>query len=300
MKKLFISVIIVVSIFFFNIMPITVSASLDPSCYSEEGKIYTFSTWDRIDNVFNAEIWHIDNIIPKIAVYGVDSKKVDGTVTYPNYNDMKLGNFDLQWVFTPSQDRYESKSGIFHLFLIKEDSYDKNIGGIIDEIVSVEDTTTSLTATSLSLADNTTYAININNKVDGVTYSFISSNESIASVNQKSGIVKAKKHGKATITCKGSDGNKFTTSVIVGVNEDMPTLSETELSLSIGDKFDIDVYNKVKGSKVKFTSSNTKIVKVKSSNGITTAIGNGEAVITCTITNGTNVVVLRCDVEVSD
>jgi uncharacterized protein YjdB len=74
-------------------------------------------------------------------------------------------------------------------------------------------------------------------------------------------------------------------------------LSDTELNLEVGDIYKIDVENKVSGSKVKFKSSNKTIIKVYSSGKIK-ALSAGECIITCTISNGTNVSVLKCNITV--
>lgn len=77
-------------------------------------------------------------------------------------------------------------------------------------------------------------------------------------------------------------------------------LSATKLSLNIDEKYNINLINKIAGSKYKWTTSNKKIVTVKN-NGVVTASSSGTATITCIITtpkNGTKT--LTCKITVKD
>ena len=58
--------------------------------------------------------------------------------------------------------------------------------------------------------------------------------------------------------------------------------------------------NKIAKSKYRWVSSDRNIVKVNSSNGKVTAVGIGEAYVTCTITADKQVIVLRCDINVTN
>lgn len=173
--------------------------------------------------------------------------------------------------------------------------------------IELEDSATmpTLTTTKVILNNLTVYDINLDNKVSGSTYLWSSSDESIVEVNPKSGLIKAKKEGTAVITCEIAlpDGAKQTLSSVVnvGYDENAPTLTETVLDLEVGDKFDINLENKIAKSKYRWVSSDRSVVKVNSSNGKVTAVGPGEAYVTCTITTpDRQVIVLMCDITVTE
>lgn len=159
-----------------------------------------------------------------------------------------------------------------------------------DEPAAIEEAYSplSLTATTLILDKDTIYDINIDNKVKGSSYLWTSSNPKVAKVDKKSGLVTAIKNGNTKITCTITLPDKtqtqLYTDVTVGLDEDTPVLSETDLTLDIGEKFDIDVQNKISKSKYSFKSDDKTVAKVNSSNGIVTALKQGICNITCTIT----------------
>lgn len=77
-------------------------------------------------------------------------------------------------------------------------------------------------------------------------------------------------------------------------------LTATKLTLNIDERYNINVKNKITGSKYKWTTSNKNIVTVKS-NGIVIAKSSGTATIKCTITTPTNEVkTLTCNVTVKE
>lgn len=61
-------------------------------------------------------------------------------------------------------------------------------------------------------------------------------------------------------------------------------LTRKELVMISEEKFDINIKNKVKGSKYKWTSSNTKVASVNSKNGLVTANRKGKSTVSCVIT----------------
>lgn len=234
--------------------------------------------------------------LPQIRIT-INEAEVEGTFTYPNYNNTRLGLWDLEWVFTPADDRYEPVTGTIKVNVRPRDVED------IEEID--EPTTPSLTATRVMLNAYMSYDINLNNKITGSKYKWVSSNPEIAKVNEKNGLVTAISEGEAVITCEITlpDGTMQTLKsiVTVGYDENAPVLSETELELEIGDKFTITVENLTKGSKVSWKSSDKSVVKISSTKGKITAVGPGQAYITCTITTpDRQVIVLRCDISVTE
>lgn len=164
-------------------------------------------------------------------------------------------------------------------------------------------TSPSLTATTVTLNTLTTYDINLDNKISGSSYRWTSSNPGVAKVNAKNGLVTAVSEGEALITCEvtlpDNTIQELQSLVIVGYDENAPVLTETVLDLEVGDKFDINLENKIAKSKYRWVSSDRSVVKVNSSNGIVTAMGPGQAYVTCTITTpDKQIIVLRCDINV--
>lgn len=177
--------------------------------------------------------------------------------------------------------------------------------GEIIGVASDEPTTPSLTATTVQLETRTAYDINLNDKIAGSTYLWTSSNPEIVEVNSANGKIRAISEGTAVITCEitlpSGEVIILQSVVTVGYDENAPMLTETILDLEVGDKFDINIENKIAKSKYRWVSSDRSIVKVNSSNGKVTAIGPGEAYVTCTITTpDRQVIVLRCDISVTE
>ncbi|QHQ61396.1 hypothetical protein Ana3638_11940 [Anaerocolumna sedimenticola] len=161
----------------------------------------------------------------------------------------------------------------------------------------------SLTASSIALDKSSTYDININDKVSG-TYAWTSSNPKVAKVNSKNGFVTAVSDGTAKITCKitASDGQVYTlvSTVTVGVDDNLPILTDDVIDLNAGNQYDLGVENQIAGSKYRYRSSNRSIATVNVANGIITAKGVGKANVYCTITTpDKQVIVLKCEVNVN-
>lgn len=172
-----------------------------------------------------------------------------------------------------------------------------------DTTTSDDESPISLTATTLTLSDDTQYDININNKPINVkSYSWKSSNSKVATVN-KSGVVTGKGNGSAKITCEiTTSDNKsetLTAKVIIGSDIDNPiSLSDNNIDLDVGDKYSLTVENSIKGANVKFTSSDNSVAKVKTTSGVVTGLSKGDCNILCTIKKGSTVYVLKCDCNV--
>jgi hypothetical protein len=280
---------------------------LSEDSYTQDGKIKTTSLheiYGNTDTVYNSEIDKVDQAIsklPKLTFSGADDKTVTGTVTYTNQNEIKLGDFDLQWTFTPDDPKYEAHTGAFQFYIWPTETEEQK--GKLPDPEPEQPTTPSLTATTVRLTTLTAYDINLDNKVSGSLYSWTSSDTSVVDVS-KGGLLKAKKEGAATITCDivYPDGGQSSLSslVAVGFDENAPLLTETSLDLETGDVFDINLENKVAKSKYRWVSSDKSIVKVSSPSGKVTAMSEGEAYVTCTITTPEKqVIVLRCDISVT-
>lgn len=278
--------------------------------YTDDGKIKVYCLFERNypDIQLVMELPKINISLPTLEFIGADDKFVNGSITYPNIDAITAGEFNLQYVFVPNDDKYETLTGYLKYYVYPEDS-EKSKGKIehdAEEILD-EPTTPSLTATTVQLTSlASSFDININNKpIESVTYEWTSSDADIVEVNKKNGLIKAKKEGKAIITCEITypdfTTQTLTSVVIVGYDENSPVLSENELELEVGDKFTINVENLDKGSKVSWKSSNKNIVKVSSTKGKVTAVGTGEAYVTCTITSpDKQVIVLRTNISVTE
>ena len=281
---------------------------LSEDSYTQDGKIKITSLLERYgnpDTIFNSEIEKFDqsiSLLPGLIFGGADDRTVTGTVTYPNRKDVKMGNFDLQWLFTPDDPKYETRSGVFHFYIWPPDTEEQK--GKLPESKPDEPTVPSLTATTVLLNKATSYDINLNNKVSGSSYSWTSSNESVATVDKK-GMVRAKKEGKTTISCKitlpDASTQTLVSEVIVGYDDNAPLLTDTDIDLSIGDTFDINVENTIAKSKYRWATSNKSILKVNAANGKVAAISAGRVYVTCTITTpDRQIIVLRCDITVTE
>mgnify|MGYP001003474720 CR=1 FL=1 len=300
MKKLaFVSLVLV-----FFLLPFQTVYAKDINNNNEKISVVPFGYERFKDNIITVTIDDIENKLPKLTFIGSDHEMVDGIMTYPNITDKAIGNFDLRWIFTPSNDKYSIATGFFHLYIYPEDS-DISKGKIPEpETVDVP-TTPSLTATTVQLGAKTSYDINLNDKVSGCSYLWSSSDTDVVTVNSKNGLLKAVSEGTATITCKITypDETKQTLKslVTVGYDDNAPVLTETELDLNPDDVFDINLENKVAKSKYRWVSSDKTVVVVNSSNGIVTAKSIGTAFVTCTITTPENqVIVLQCSISVTE
>ncbi len=231
--------------------------------------------------------------LPPLYVYDEYWRPVSGKFTYPNYDNTRVGVWDLEWVFTPDDPSFETLTGT-----IKLDVRPK------DPVESDEPTSPSLTATTVLLTSDTAYDINLNNKIAGSAYRWTSSDTKVAKVNSKNGLVTAVSEGTATITCEIAqpDGKsqKLQSIVTVGYDDNAPILSDTAIDLEKGDKYTIKVENTLTKSNIRFATSNKSVVKVGTASGKVTAVSAGDAYITCTITAGGQVIVLRCDVTVTE
>jgi len=287
--------LLVVTIIIVFLIPLTASAAVERKI-DKNGEPYTLrisAPPESEEGISMLQYGDIIGELPGIEVR-INGQPAKGTFTYPNYDNSRLGIWDLEWVFTPEDDRYEPVTGTIKVNVRPREPEE------IDE-----PTPPSLTATTVTLSTLTEYDINLDNKVSGSKYKWTSSNPDVAKVNAKNGLVTAVSEGTAVITCEITlpDGTVQTLQSIVNVghDENAPTLTETVLDLEVGDKFDINLENKIAKSKYRWVSSDRSIVKVNSSNGKVTAVGPGEAYVTCTITTpDRQVIVLRCDITVTE
>lgn len=134
------------------------------------------------------------------------------------------------------------------------------------------------------------YKLNPEDTTDDKTVTFVSSDESVASVETDTGKVTALKAGTTTITLKGA--NNVTTEVVVNVAE-IPInelhISEVNKTLEIGENLQLSVIvnpeNTTDDKSITWKSSDKKVASVDA-NGLVTAVKGGKAIITATSSNG--------------
>lgn len=276
--------------------------TIEPLKYNTEGKLESIKLSVKADFYRQFEsVNFYNNIGNKLSIdYNkatIDTSNIqliDGTYIIPYtvyFNNMNI----------KKENVYNTVTGTFDVVIESPQLFYSSKNNKESE----ETITPSLNATKVVLDTNTTFDVNLNNKISGSTYLWKTADADIVEVNSKNGKLKPISKGKSTITCEITlpDGNKdiLESEVIVGYDENTPMLTDTILDLEVGDKFKINLENKTANSEYKWTSSNRDIVKVNSSNGRVTAIGIGEAYIICTINMPDNkVIILRCDVNVTD
>lgn len=238
-----------------------------------------------------------EEIIPKMIFIGQDGVELTGKFSIPDWDSSKEGLYEFNWIFEPDDSSYETKTGIVKVKFYKAVNWEE-----FEKEQNSIPTPPSLTATKIILAKNAFYDINIDNKIKGASYSWSSSDENVAKVNAKNGLVTAISEGSTVITCKITipDGTtqELTSIVYVEYDDNAVVLSDSELNLEIGEKYTLKAENVPVNAKIKFTSSDKSIIKVGTINGKITALKEGNAYVTCTVTDDTQVIVLRCDITV--
>lgn len=238
----------------------------------------------------------ISDVVPKFNLTNEQHEIVSGVFTYTGFDNTIAGKQDITWTFTPDDTLYEIKTGVIHINLKEPDN---NVGMELTSVTE-EILTPSLTASTLMLSSETSFDINLVDKPEKATYSWKSSNTEVATVN-KSGVVQSISDGEAIITCTITtlDGKKqdLKSTVKVGMDDNFPVLSDDDITIDLNDTYKLNVENKESGSKIKFVSNDKTVAKVSTSGKIT-ALKGGECVITVTITKGTEVIVLNCNVSV--
>lgn len=126
------------------------------------------------------------------------------------------------------------------------------------------------------------------------SYSWSSSNSSVATVSN--GTVSAVGKGSATITVS-SDGK--TASCLVTVQDYSLSLSETYISMFVGESKTVSASGAPSGATVSWSSSNSSVVSVNSS-GKVTAVGAGVAEITAQMSYGGANYTSTCSVMVTN
>ena len=164
--------------------------------------------------------------------------------------------------------------------------------------VTVEEPSIRLSSSSLSMSVDDTETLAASVAPIGSYISWSSSNANVATVNS-SGRVTAKSGGSATITAEITvNGQTYTDSCRVTVEQPGVRLSSSNLSMNIGDTMTITATATPSGSKVTWSSSRPAVAMVDS-NGQVTAEGSGSATITARIVVDGTTYSDSCSVEVA-
>ena len=163
--------------------------------------------------------------------------------------------------------------------------------------VTVADYTLTLSAESLSLFVGDRTTVSFHGAPSDVTVSWSSSNTQVAAVSN--GSINAVGSGTTTITASFSYGGiSRSASCSVTVNEARVELSQSSLTMNIGDTKILSATVSLSGQSVTWSSSNTDVATVSSS-GKVTAVGNGMAAITASFKYGGATRSASCSVTVN-
>ena len=163
--------------------------------------------------------------------------------------------------------------------------------------VTVADYTLTLSAESLSLFVGDRTTVSFHGAPSDVTVSWSSSNTQVAAVSN--GSINAVGSGTTTITASFSYGGiSRSASCSVTVNEARVELSQSSLTMNVGDTKILSATVSLSGQSVTWSSSNTDVATVSSS-GKVTAVGNGMAAITASFKYGGATRSASCSVTVN-
>ena len=171
------------------------------------------------------------------------------------------------------------------------------------EPTSSEPTSSELPKQSVSLSQSSLSlfvgdSVSLTASEGNGSYSWSSSNSSVATVSN--GRVTAVSAGSATITAQFVyGGTAYSESCSVSVIEVSVRLSNSSLSMSVGDSEYLSTTTSPRGTSVSWSSSNSSVVSVNSS-GKVTAVGAGVAEITAQMSYGGANYTSTCSVMVTN
>ncbi len=157
-----------------------------------------------------------------------------------------------------------------------------------------------LNKTELTLGVNETFQLDGHlEHSESATITYSSSNPSVADVDSKNGMITAHKTGTVRITASVYNGVKNVCNVTVKSAPTQLYLNKTELTLNVGETFDLNssLKNGEGAYHILYSSDNSSVASVKSAGGLVTALKEGTATITATAYNGKKV---SCIVTVID
>ena len=176
-----------------------------------------------------------------------------------------------------------------------------NLSASCNLVVDVKVKSISFNSTSYTITDlaqTPSFEPNITPSIASKNVTWKSSNTGIATVNSK-GVIKAVSNGTCKVTATTTDGTNLSASfnITVNIKATKITLDKTNINLT-NEKYCDKITAKIEPSeasdKVKYTSSNEKVAKVKE-DGTVIAVGKGNCIITATTTDGTNLCA-KCNV----
>lgn len=152
---------------------------------------------------------------------------------------------------------------------------------------TVYPTRIELNKTTLTLGTGEKYTLVVNTDVPDYPFKFISGNSSVASIDSN-GTITAISGGTVFISCTSENGLVAICCVTVKNMAQSITLEKTTLTLGVGETFslsgttpdDTAAYFKW------YTSSDPEVASVVKNTGSITAVKQGSATITCTLSNG--------------
>lgn len=151
--------------------------------------------------------------------------------------------------------------------------------------VGKEATSLSLNATNLTLGVGEQYDLNSYVPSGTVAHSrvYTSDNKAVASVEAGGGLVTAKSVGKSKVYCTLKNGVSAVCEITVLPPAKTISLNTTELTLGVGETFDVDSYVPAGTASHyrRYYSDNPAIATVKESGGLITAISPGNISIKC-------------------
>lgn len=151
--------------------------------------------------------------------------------------------------------------------------------------VTVREVSVSLSSSSLSMVAGESETLRAITSPSGSSVTWSSNNTGVATVSS-SGRVTAVGSGTANITAEiTANGQSYTDTCRVTVEEPSVRLSSSSLSMNVGDTETLSASVTPNGSSISWSSSDTSVATV-SSNGRVTAVGGGTASITASITVG--------------
>lgn len=223
-----------------------------------------------------------------------NGKQLKGKYTYPNYDSSKLGPFDLQWVFTPTDTTIAPITGTVKAIIVlrtwgtmREEDDDSSVPEFMHQ--------------TLTMQVGTSCYPQIDNNVGGTDYLWKTSDKTVASINKKTGKVTAKGVGKATITCKMVTPYDEEYNLSMEITVPANKKSSTDITLIAGDTYSIPSdYDKSEYT-ITYSSKKGSVANVNYYTGEITARNEGTTYITRTVMDKEqNIIIEKFNVVVTE
>jgi uncharacterized protein YjdB len=285
--------------------------SISDNQYNIQSPIHVDGTGNSDDNCYigrNLSNYRIQSDVE------INEKRYSAYLYWDNPNYIIIGGEQYVDLLIRITDLYDDSSKIIickvYIYGVKnpdtiENSTDSISKSSINNDSENINTTPSLTATSISLQSGVPYDINLMDidSEEELNYEWTSSNGNIVSVDKDTGKVKGIKTGTATITCKIKhlDNVLYTLNSNITVNSskaNLPILTDSDVTLGVGDDYNIDIENGIAKSITRFISSDKETVSVNAKTGEIKALKAGKAMIICTVKKGKTVYVIKCNITV--